>query len=355
MYKYIYESNINYQVHNIIKNYNKPSILNDIYKWIDIPTYDNKGEVTHPKVLYFNKAFNGYKYWMVMTPYPFNDASKENPSIVVSNDGINWVEPSGIKNPVSGVPKSKNDDAYYSDPYLLFDNDHFELFYRKTMSYSDDKYIKNGFNYIYRQISYDGINWSKKELILDNNLNENYMSISVVKDNNNYKIWYVNYDGKVRYIESDNLINFSNPIDVSIKEFNKKVWHGEVQYIDGRYISIFMIKYKLFYSESKDGINFDEPKVICTNIPELKGKNSYIYKSSFIISDKYVELFIPYRVDYVWEMRYSKIPKDKFYIEINRGYSEFNMKGNKGSKDGRKNFMYGNSDNKGQESITVEE
>ena len=43
-------------------------------EWINIPTYEESGEVTHPKVIYQNKGINGYKYWMVSTPYPFNDA-----------------------------------------------------------------------------------------------------------------------------------------------------------------------------------------------------------------------------------------------------------------------------------------
>jgi len=77
-----------------------------VNKWISIPSYEGSGEVTHPKVLYFENGYNGYKYWMVNTPYPKNDAYYENPSIVVSNNGIDWIQPKGIKNPVSGYTSS---------------------------------------------------------------------------------------------------------------------------------------------------------------------------------------------------------------------------------------------------------
>jgi len=286
--------------------------------WVNIPTYDKKDEATHPKVLYFKSGFNGYKYWMVMTPYPFNDASKENPSIVVSNDGETWIEPSGIHNPVSGVPRSQRGDFYYSDPFMLFDKDRFELFFRGTGSYLNDTYDRNGYNYIYHQTSTDGINWTEPKLILDNNAPERYMSISVIKEDNIYKIWYVNYDGKVRYTESPDLINFTRPIDISLFNFNLNVWHGEMQYVDDKYMFIFMIKYKLFYAESLDGINFDSPREINTDLKDIKCKNIHIYKASYVVTDKYIELYIPYRVDSVWKMYYEKMSKEDFYNNLNK-------------------------------------
>ena len=54
-----------------------------------IPLYGASG-VVHPDVLYFSGGKDGYEYWMVYTPYP--PGSKENPSIVRSNDGITWTD-----------------------------------------------------------------------------------------------------------------------------------------------------------------------------------------------------------------------------------------------------------------------
>lgn len=67
------------------------------YQLIAIPTYDGSYQLTHPKVLFFKNGWNGYHYWMSMTPYPREADIYENPSIVVSNDGISWSTPKGLK------------------------------------------------------------------------------------------------------------------------------------------------------------------------------------------------------------------------------------------------------------------
>jgi hypothetical protein len=62
--------------------------LKDKFNLVEIPTYDDSYQLTHPKVLYFSEGWNHYKYWMSMTPYPQQNDYFENPSIVVSNDGV---------------------------------------------------------------------------------------------------------------------------------------------------------------------------------------------------------------------------------------------------------------------------
>lgn len=290
--------------------------MDKVSRWVKIPTYDGSGETTHPKVLYFKDGFNEYKYWMVNTPYPHNNAYLENPSIIVSNDGVNWTEPDGIKNPVSGYPSKIRDDSYYSDPFMLFDNDHFELFFRKTKSNLNGNYKRNGYNYVYMQTSSDGITWTKPKMILNDNSLERYMSMSIIKENGLYKIWYVNYEGNIRYIESSDLINYTKPINVNISNFKSNVWHGEIQNIDEKYICIFMIKYKLFYTESIDGVNFDEPKLINTEVESIKDKINHIYKSTYVVSDDYIELYVPYRVNYKWRLHYTKISKSEFFLNF---------------------------------------
>ena len=34
------------------------------------PTYDGSGQVVHPDVVHVPGGWNGYEYWMGMTPYP---------------------------------------------------------------------------------------------------------------------------------------------------------------------------------------------------------------------------------------------------------------------------------------------
>lgn len=57
-------------------------------------------QATHPSVLHFDEPWNGYTFWIAYSPYPEADDSKENPHILASNDGVNWVLPSGFTNPL---------------------------------------------------------------------------------------------------------------------------------------------------------------------------------------------------------------------------------------------------------------
>jgi hypothetical protein len=67
---------------------------------LTIPTYDGSGQLTEPDVIFFNSHWHGFQYWMAFSPYPFTNPAEENPSIVVSNDGVNWQVPDGLVNPL---------------------------------------------------------------------------------------------------------------------------------------------------------------------------------------------------------------------------------------------------------------
>ncbi len=99
----------------------------------------------HPDVQYFPNGFNGYKYWMVFTPYNgavgANVDSKryENPTVVVSNDGLTWRPPAGISNPIQrtptnteSTPENANEpiQGFWSDVDWMYENGKFLLYYR---------------------------------------------------------------------------------------------------------------------------------------------------------------------------------------------------------------------------------
>ncbi len=77
----------------------------------DIPTYDGSGECTHPSVVdsvaVLGQPWQGYRYWLAFTPYPGNDDRRsrfENPSIVASHNGQDWVVPTGVRAPLISPP-----------------------------------------------------------------------------------------------------------------------------------------------------------------------------------------------------------------------------------------------------------
>lgn len=58
--------------------------LNKLYR-VNIPTYDGSGQAVHPSIIY-----NKREYILAFTPYRNTNDKLENPSIVVSNNGINF-------------------------------------------------------------------------------------------------------------------------------------------------------------------------------------------------------------------------------------------------------------------------
>jgi hypothetical protein len=82
---------------------------------LNLPLHGGAG-VVHPDVVYFSTPKDGYKFWMIYTPYP--DNAQEHPCVVRSNDGYVWTE-EGINNPVIRSSYSWNSD-HEADPDWLY-------------------------------------------------------------------------------------------------------------------------------------------------------------------------------------------------------------------------------------------
>lgn len=123
---------------------------------IAMPTYEGSGQCVHPEVIPGEETPFDAKYVMVMEPYPFAQAEFENPSIVVSDDGISWNVPSGIINPV--VPP-KIGGGWHSDATLLArPNGPLHLYYRYNSG--------AGSTGLLLRTTEDGCHWSIEEQLL---------------------------------------------------------------------------------------------------------------------------------------------------------------------------------------------
>lgn len=130
-----------------IKSYSPQRAINlvaPITKLV-LPTYDGSGQAVHPSVVYIPNGFSGYKWWMAFTPYPEGNDDYENPSIVASNDGVTWVVPDGLTNPVVAGLVSPQ---WNLDPELIFDGTQLIMYWAD----STGKY--------YRKTSANGTVWS---------------------------------------------------------------------------------------------------------------------------------------------------------------------------------------------------
>src|SRR5699024_11874226 len=89
-----------------------------------INTYEGYNQVIHPDVIYFPDRWNGYRYWMSYTPYPWTNDFYENPSIAVSDDGVRWETPEGLKNTLDEVTKEEYENGeHLSDSILVYRKD----------------------------------------------------------------------------------------------------------------------------------------------------------------------------------------------------------------------------------------
>ncbi len=310
------------------QKYKKKFAKDEIYSQImNVSTFDKSNEFTHPSVLYFKNSFNGYKFWMVYTPYSNCRVELENPCIAVSNDGINFIPPKNVINPLLPIIDNSNKEyiEYYNDPNLIYVNDKLELWYRLTTESLDKTRYQQK---IFRMISSDGISWSSPELIIDDLTNsKNLISISLLYRDNKYYLYYFNLDLKPTLITSINLKDWSQEKKISIKNYDGKYWHGEVKKINDNYKYLFVDNtYNLYICSSVDGKNFDnikKVKIICKSKNYLYFKN-VLYKSSVVEDDKYYYIYVPFRYDKIklfktndityhkWVTTVTKIKKDKF-------------------------------------------
>lgn len=104
----------------------------------------------HPSVVYVPGGWNGYQYWMGITPYP--DEPRENPCIYASNDRATWVVPAGLTNPI--VP---NTGGYNSDPDLVLWNNTLHLFHRRNGATEQIRLLT----------STDGVTWTSPVVVVD--------------------------------------------------------------------------------------------------------------------------------------------------------------------------------------------
>jgi len=111
----------------------------------------------HPDVVDAGPSkWNGWRYWMIYTPYWRSTARYENPVILVSDDGQNWVEPAGIVNPIDPKPAA----ALNSDPDMVLVGGTMYAYYRQHDPISKTEQIM-------LRTSTDGITWSAEQTVLD--------------------------------------------------------------------------------------------------------------------------------------------------------------------------------------------
>ena len=257
-------------------------------------------QVVHPDIIKFNNNFRietrPYKYIMVMTPYPHYNEMYENPCIVVSNSGIEFVEDL-IPNPIEPCPGK---GYHNSDPEIVYTKGYFYVFWRlrQTSTNVARLFVKKSKNLI---------NWSDKQMI---HILPVPLSPAIIYDihENRWKMWGIEEGNwRVVYYESDDglhweFINYTNmPGYINWLGSKRNCWHLDVNKtkVEKRYFALIVYASGsggapptfLFLGESEDGISwkvYGEP--VLSPLPH-SWQSSKIYRSTFIIEEGKIKVW----------------------------------------------------------------
>lgn len=260
-----------------------------------IPTYEGSNQPTHPSVLYFPEGWHGCEYWMAMTPYPFNNGSYEDPSILVSHDGRAWQAPGGVTNPLVSRPAV----GHNCDVELCYaaEQDELRLYYVEA----DD--VKQSWVKLLR--SSDGVHWSGPHTVLHDGAHMYGIlspSIQQMADGS-WQMWYVD-TGDVGYknqcnrvrtrVSPDGLIWGEKESCGGLAQPGFQIWHLSVWREPGRNtLHAFYPAYpngsdcdycSLFYACQEPGepwTVYDKP--VLDPAPDGAWDDFCIYRASFLL------------------------------------------------------------------------
>ncbi|GEM_PF-6413954 len=310
-------------------------------KPLHIPTFDGSGQAVHPDIVKIGDS----GYVLAFTPYPYSSELYENPSILVSRDGISWSEDE-IKNP---VVRPKVSGELTSDPDVVYAKNRFYLFYiswkwggklfKKARALLK-QYTKQYFAAVTLVTSTDLKKWSEPIQVLKSGGISSFspftrliVSPSVTWDGI-FRMWYVKVFGctdsspRVYYRESLNGVEWSREKRVFIKLPEGEVlWHIDVEELsDGRYLMVIAAypesancgKVKnLYLAVSSDGLNwrtYEKPLLVTG--PEESWDSDSLYRSTFIVEDGRLCLWYTGSRRKIWRIGYTHTEKPLFDEEV---------------------------------------
>lgn len=155
---------------------------------LTIPTHISPvgGQTTHPSVVFVPEGWNGYRYWLAHTPYPGSDDAHEDPNVAASDDGVTWVVPDGLTNPLDDQPGTPT--AYNSDVDLRLGPGNVMFLFWRTYSVSTPGVEET----IYYRASSDGVTWTTKTIVYQtSHTTHRLLSPSLLFEDGRWVMWAV--------------------------------------------------------------------------------------------------------------------------------------------------------------------
>lgn len=259
---------------------------------LDIPTYDGSGQAVHPSLLVqSDRATSGNpvagspQFVLSFTPYTDTDDRVENPSILVSDDGLNFREEKLGLNPLVPAPEKDHND----DPDLFYSNGKYGILYLETMRPEKQSLILLE--------STDRIYWEKQvihEEPLDQGSGCFMLSPKYIEKDGLSYLFYVNRDAtggyRIEYVTGKDVysLDFASRKVVTVPGLNELPWHLDI--LPGYYMLLTTARdaekdsrYTLRIAQSQDLVNWQMDQDFA--VPDC-------YRSSGFIKDGVIYLYI---------------------------------------------------------------
>jgi len=285
-----------------INNYTIAFIDHATKVQVPLTTYiGGDNETVHPGVINIGYEWNGYQYWMANTPMP---QEKENPSIWASTDGLNWVIPNGVINPIIAKPSGAS--SFNADTDLYFENNTLYMVFKQH---------KNGSSITILISSTDGRTWTPPVTIADpsdgqGDISEQ-ISPSLIKIGSTYYLYYISMDVENYHIRRRSCLtvdgNYSNAEDIVLTKLaGRGFWHLSTRLIGSTVwiaVNVTTVDNTNTYgpyivlAKSSDGITFTrDSDLLPTMCVTEKWENaSGLYRPCFMCVGDQLILYYSYR------------------------------------------------------------
>ena len=227
---------------DLVPPYNAPAPLS-------LPRVYETDNATHPDVLDFGVDPAGWfgqephRFWMAFTPFP--PAELENPSVVCSKDGITWVTPKGLTNPIAPTPSQE----YNSDTDMIYDpvSKRLGVVWRAMGADMPDGTYKPGPRF-HLKWSTDGVTWSERIDMNDGTIDMGVAPSLVREEDGSWTMFTCASGGLRRYTSREPSGPWvAGPVTTAGTPSGALLWHGNVIRHRGQYRMVMRYMDGKFY------------------------------------------------------------------------------------------------------------
>jgi hypothetical protein len=280
---------------------------------LTIPTYEKSGQAVHPDILY-DMTIDKPNFILVFTPYPFSNDKYENPSILISSDGLRFFEEFPHINPLVQAPLIDHNN----DPDIFYYENRLNIIYLETLRPEKQNLILLS--------SLDRQKWDSRIVNTDYLNRGDPMIVSPCYSliNNVPYLYYVNISEpifKIQYvrIEKNFIPNFNQREDIDILLENNNPWHIDV-FLSKNFIYMLICcvsirnnkkKYDLHIARSVNGRQWVLSEIIVLN-------NAYRSTGLIINNDIYIYYSRQNTILADWKIGIVKFRINKFFTANNQ-------------------------------------